>query len=151
MKPAATIPVVVLSILSALSVAAQEFRVEWFTLDDGGGTSSGGLYSIGGTIGQQDAGWMSGGDYALEGGFWSIAGMLHPGEPPLLRITLGVPNSVIISWPAPAPGWVLQQSSSAGPSASWADIGTSVVVNGPDNTVRQSLADGSRFYRLRHP
>ncbi len=37
----------------------------------GGATdSSGGAYSLGGTIGQADAGAMSGGDYTLGGGFW---------------------------------------------------------------------------------
>lgn len=31
---------------------------------------SGGAYTLGGTLGQPDAGLMTGGDYALGGGFW---------------------------------------------------------------------------------
>lgn len=39
---------------------------------DGGGTmsSTGGDYELAGTIGQPDAGTMSGGDFSLSGGFW---------------------------------------------------------------------------------
>src|SRR2546427_9341844 len=101
MKPAATIPVVVLSILSALSVAAHEFRVEWFTLDDGGGTSSGGLYSIGGTIRPPDARWVSGGGDSLGGGVWGHPGGVPPRGAPLLGISLPGPHPLIIFFAAP--------------------------------------------------
>jgi Dockerin type I domain len=53
------------------------YDLSWFTIDGGGGTSSGGNFTISGTIGQADAGpsgGMSGGppgsQYALVGGFW---------------------------------------------------------------------------------
>jgi hypothetical protein len=40
-------------------------------LDAGGGTfSSNGGYVLGGTIGQPDAGVLTGGDYTPVGGFW---------------------------------------------------------------------------------
>src|SRR5207253_2058998 len=52
------------------SAKAQSYSIDWFTIDGGGGTSSGGIYSISGTIGQPDAGTLSGGSYTLEGGFW---------------------------------------------------------------------------------
>jgi len=42
----------------------------WFPIDGGGGTSTGGEYSLSGTIGQPDAGILTGGDYRLNGGFW---------------------------------------------------------------------------------
>ena len=45
--------------------------LSWYTVDGGGATfSTGGPYSLGGTIGQPDAGVMSGGSYTLAGGFW---------------------------------------------------------------------------------
>jgi hypothetical protein len=50
------------------------FDISWFTIDGGGGASSGGAYSLNGTIGQADAGNMSGGAYTLQGGFWAGAG-----------------------------------------------------------------------------
>ncbi|MBN2149294.1 MAG: hypothetical protein JW726_18040 [Anaerolineales bacterium] len=47
------------------------YDLSWFTIDSGGETfSTGGGYSLGGTIGQADAGAMHGGGYVLAGGFW---------------------------------------------------------------------------------
>jgi hypothetical protein len=73
--------VVVLSLIlfaSAWAVAAQmggPYDLSWNTVDSGGDTfSSGGPFSLGGTVGQPDAGTMSGGAYTLEGGFWPSAG-----------------------------------------------------------------------------
>ena len=53
---------------------ASQYQIVWSTIDGGGGTSSGGPYSLTGTIGQPDAAYSEGGGYELLGGFW-------PGEP----------------------------------------------------------------------
>jgi hypothetical protein len=42
-------------LLSGICAHAQNFSIDWFTIDGGGGTSTGGLYSVIGTIGQPDA------------------------------------------------------------------------------------------------
>jgi hypothetical protein len=48
------------------------YRLDWFTVDGGGSTAGGGQgYSLAGTVGQADAGLLSGGGYALYGGFWA--------------------------------------------------------------------------------
>ncbi len=47
-----------------------DYEITWHTIDGGGGTSTGGPYTLTGTIGQPDAGEMGGGDYQLSGGFW---------------------------------------------------------------------------------
>jgi len=52
---------------------AQSYSIGWFTLDGGGGPSAGGSFSLNGTIGQPDAGTMSGGNYSLAGGFWGAS------------------------------------------------------------------------------
>src|SRR5258708_36650920 len=65
---------------------AQSYSIDWFTIDGGGGTSTGGVYSVSGTIGQPDAGQMSGGNFTLAGGFWSIA-PLQSINAPRLTIT----------------------------------------------------------------
>ena len=64
-------------VLSALSLvaavgdaSAQSLSIDSFTIDGGGGPSSGGDFTLNGTVGQPDAGAMSGGSYALTGGFW---------------------------------------------------------------------------------
>jgi hypothetical protein len=47
------------------------YDLSWSTVDGGGHTfSTGGDYSLGGTIGQPDPGLLVGGDYTLGGGFW---------------------------------------------------------------------------------
>jgi hypothetical protein len=57
-----------LSFSISLSYGSQ-YRIDWYTIDGGGGTSSGGQYVLTGTIGQPDADWASGGVYELLGGF----------------------------------------------------------------------------------
>ena len=58
---------------------AQPYEVTWYTIDGGGEMySTGGDYQVGGTIGQCDAGTMSGGDYTVRGGFW----VMRAAEPP---------------------------------------------------------------------
>ncbi len=39
----------------AITVHAQSYSINWFTLHAGGGTSAGGVYSVSGSIGQPDA------------------------------------------------------------------------------------------------
>lgn len=53
---------------------AQDFGLAWWTMDGGGETyqaSAGGQFTLGGTIGQPDAGLLAGGPYTLGGGFWA--------------------------------------------------------------------------------
>ena len=58
--------------LPALAQSGGGFDLSWHTVASGGGTfSSGGDYTLGGTIGQPEAGSMAGGDYMLSGGFWA--------------------------------------------------------------------------------
>ncbi len=50
------------------------YDLSWSTIDGGGYMfSTGGGYSLGGTIGQPEAGALSGGGYTLAGGFWGGA------------------------------------------------------------------------------
>jgi hypothetical protein len=62
----------------------QQYSIDWYKIAGGGGTSAGtngtGVYSISGTIGQQDA------STAMTGGFWSLISVLQ---------TPGVPNLAI--------------------------------------------------------
>ncbi len=65
--------VLLLLLLVAASAAAARmagYSLPWWTVDSGGGASSGGNYSLSGTIGQPDAGVLSGSKYTLYGGFW---------------------------------------------------------------------------------
>jgi hypothetical protein len=73
------IPVAVVVLLGAVATAvlAQtggDYDLSWSTVDGGGGSSSGGEYVLDGTIGQPDAGAMTGAGYSLQGGFWRSGG-----------------------------------------------------------------------------
>src|SRR5947208_12407277 len=96
--------VAVLAGFAASRVSAQTYSIDWFTIDGGGGTSTGGVYSVSGTIGQPDAGAMSGGNYSLTGGFWSLFAVQMPGAP-LLSIALTTTNSALVSWPSSSTGF----------------------------------------------
>ncbi len=79
--------------------AAQSYSLDWSTLDGGGGTSTGGVYSVSGTIGQPDAGAMSGGSFTLVGGFWGIVAALQTPGARLLTITLNTQLSTLNNRP----------------------------------------------------
>lgn len=68
-----------LMVAGAISVAVAQvgdgYDLSWNTIDGGGGTSSGGSFSLSGTAGQFDAGVLTGGTYTLIGGFWGGAGV----------------------------------------------------------------------------
>ena len=55
--------------MPALVQADGPYEISWYTIDGGAGTSTGGQYTLTGTIGQPDTGWSSGGRYELFGGF----------------------------------------------------------------------------------
>jgi hypothetical protein len=71
-----TLAAVCLLTSSALASSEAAYLLNWYTVDGGGGTSIGGIYSLSGTIGQADAGVLSGGTYTLLGGFWSALGKI---------------------------------------------------------------------------
>jgi hypothetical protein len=72
----------------AWATSAASYNLSWWTADSGGATfSSGGSYELGGTIGQPDAGLLSGGDYTLGGGFWR-GGAVTPGFEVYLPLVL---------------------------------------------------------------
>src|SRR5256884_2636641 len=104
--------IIALSLLTMTSVTvlAQNYSIDWFTIDGGGGTSTGGVYSVSGTIGQPDAGRMSGGNYTLDGGFWGIIAAVQTPGSPLLRVARTITNTVLVAWPSSVTGFNLQQN-----------------------------------------
>jgi hypothetical protein len=139
----------ILIVFSLFSVAApaQSYDLSWFTIDGGGNVSTGATYSVTGTIGQPDAGTLNGGSYSIIGGFWGFAGNSAATIPvPILDIRLALPN-VVLSWPAPSTGFVLEQASTLS-SPVWTVVGATVVVVGDRNTVTLSATATTRLFRL---
>ena len=138
----------VLLILPSLG-SAQQYSIGWYKVAGGGGTSTGGTYSISGTIGQHDAGGqMTGGNYSLTGGFWAlIATVPTHGAPPLLINYAG--NTVTVYWQA-VPGWTLQQNPSVNNLPGWSTSNGVTTSNGT-NYLKLISPSGNLFFRLSYP
>ena len=67
--------------------AGDGYDLSWSTIDGGGAESRGGEYVVVGAAGQPDAGALTGGDYAVAGGFWNgaVAGAYHIYLPLVLK------------------------------------------------------------------
>jgi hypothetical protein len=126
---------------------AQQYSIDWHKIAGGGGTSSGGQYSVSGTVGQPDAGVpMSGGSYSITGGFWSLISVVGP----LLTISHSG-NSVSVSWPNMA-GYILQQNNNLAVSAGWTASGYAISTNANGtNSITITSPAGNLFFRLASP
>ena len=131
----------------AASAPAQNYSIDWFTIDGGGGTSTGGVYSITGTIGQPDAGVLSGGSYSLVGGFWGLIIPVQQEGAPTLYIQNLLDGTAKVSWVPNTPGFVLQEATALTPTpVSWT---TPPVAYTNGAIVPASIQN--RFFRLRKP
>jgi len=135
----------------ASNASAQSYSVDWSTIDGGGGTSTGGVYSVSGTIGQPDAGKMSGGNFSIDGGFWGIIAAVQTPGGPLLSIARTTTNTVAVFWPSPSTGFTLQQNTNVIATVNWSNVGAAPSDNGTTKTVIVNPPIGNRFYRLIHP
>lgn len=149
--PRSTCGVLLAVMALAAWVAQGQFTLDWSTIDGGGGTSTGGLYTVRGTVGQPDAGAMSGGNYALTGGFWSLLLVVPSDGAPLLSIYRTAPNSLAVTWPSPSAGWTLQQNTSGLDSVHWSNVTIGVQDDGTRRMLLINSPAGSRFYRLFKP
>ena len=133
--------------LNAVCLSA-DFAIDWFTVDGGGRTSSGGPFSVSGTIGQPDAGLLTGRQFSLAGGFWSTISVVQtPGAP---RLSIQAQGAALrISWPAPATGFVLEQTTNVlGP---WSPVSPPYATNASEISFSQAPSSQMQFYRLWHP
>ena len=71
MHPSTLIRLASASLLTLAAPSLAQLSISWSTIDSGGGTSTGASTTLSGTIGQTDAGVMTGGGYTLAGGFWT--------------------------------------------------------------------------------
>lgn len=138
-----------LFLITAITAAAQ-YAIDWHTIDGGGGTSTGGVYSVSGTIGQPDAGGpMTGGNFSVTGGFWSLYAVQTPGGP-ALSIKLTSTNTAQVQWPSPSTGFSLQVNTNL-TTTIWVTPAETVSDNGTIKFIIVSPPSGQRFYRLFKP
>jgi hypothetical protein len=135
-------------LFSAFSFRAwgQSYSIDWYKIAGGGGTSTGATYQVSGTIGQYDAGGpMTGGNYSLTGGFWSLIAVVQTAGLPNLTITHSG-NSVIVSWPNSG-SYTLQQNSDL-TTTSWSTSG-GISDNGTIKSITITSPTGNLLFRLK--
>lgn len=107
-------PALAAATLAVLAGAASaQLVVSRFTVDGGGATrAAGGSYSLGGTIGQPDAGQLSGGTLTVSGGFWSGGGTTATAvaDPGVLDPALADASALTFRLHAPRPNPVAGQT-----------------------------------------
>lgn len=145
-----------LAIMGALVAGSVSVRAEpgipWHTSDGGGGTSTGGVYKMMGTIGQPDAGAITGGVYALHGGFWQGVYLLQLSNGPQLRIVQRTATTVMLAWPASAAGYQLQAANALLPApAIWINVSESPEIVGDEWQISIQVDRSVRFLRLNKP
>ena len=129
---------------------AQSYSIDWFKIAGGGGTSTGGVYSVSGTIGQHDAGGpMTGGNFSLTGGFWALISVVQTAGLPNLAITFVAPNSVKVSWPDTGTYTLQQNFNLAG--GSWTTSGYTITTSNGTNSITITPPTGNLFFRLKQP
>jgi len=133
-----------------LCASAQDYTNKWSTVNGGGRTSTGGVYTVTGTAGQPDAGVMRAGEYTVNSGFWGLIAVVQtPGAPPL-SIRHGGSSNVLVCWPYPSESYGLQQCTNL-TTANWAADASVPAHVGNEWQVTVSPPVGKRYYRLQKP
>jgi hypothetical protein len=132
--------------VASVTAAAQTYSLGSFTLDGGGGTSTGGIYAVSGALGQPDATvTLTGGAFAVTGGFWVLPGVVQTSGGPRLTVMPGAPGQAVLSWTPATAGFVLQESPGLQPPA-WVNS-----ESGAQNPVAVPAGQAARFYRVFKP
>ena len=150
----ATVLAAAFLLAAAASALSQNYSIDWFTIDGGGGTSSGGSYSVSGTIGQPDAGSMSGGAYTLVGGFWGVIQAIQTAGAPLLSVETLPNGTVRVFWPSSATGFVLDQATAlavAPTATTWTTAVFPYQTNASQISIVTAPSPAQKYYRLRKP
>ena len=138
------------SLLIPVISFAQSYAIDWYKIAGGGGTGTGGVYSVSGTIGQPDAsGAMTGGSYSMTGGFWSLISVVQSAGVPNLIIVPNGPNSVKVLWPNTGSYTLQQNSNLAG--GRWTTSSYSITTANGTNGITITPPTGNLFFRLANP
>src|SRR4029453_3637824 len=128
-----------------LSSAQAQFNIEWYTLIGGYQISGGGNYSIASSAVESTGGTVTGGVYVLQGGDGLQGYTITSGNPKLVAFCTG--NSCVVSWPATAEGFTLQQASDL-TAPSWQNVPEAAAEVGSQYVVTIPVTNGCAFFRL---
>jgi hypothetical protein len=143
------VSVLIGALLLARVSSAQSYSIDWYKISGGGGTSTGAVYSVSGTIGQHDAGGpITGGSYSLTSGFWALISAVQTPGSPTLYISHSN-NTVTVYWQNVS-GWHLQQNPSPAAPGGWSPS-TGVTTSNGTNYLNIASPTGNLFFRLSSP
>ena len=157
MTALALVAITIAVVSPAAAQDAGELTLDWFIMDSGGDTSTGGDFSLVSSIGRPDAGTMSGGDCTISGGSWGVWSMMTVDEPsvPLSLGAAWADGAIVVSWPEHgSAGFVLEETaalSALSGNSTWSPVEAAAQTSDGKTSVRLSPAAGARFYRLRKP
>jgi hypothetical protein len=133
------------ALMICISAARAQYVIDWQTMDGGGGSGTAGIFAIDGTLGQIDAATGFADPIAFRGGYWSLVD-----EPlPLLRI-FRFGGDLILAWPNPSPGFVLQATTDL-VIGDWTLVNVEPEIVGDEKQVTWGPPTGRHFFRLRKP
>ncbi len=136
-----------LSLLIPSLGIAQQYTVDWYKISGGGGTSTVGTYQVSGTIGQPDAsGAMSGGNYSVAGGFWSLMAVVQTVGVPRLAIA-NSGSGIAVHWPDTG-SYTLQQNNNLAGGV-WTTSGYTVTTANGTSSIIITMPAGNLFFRLK--
>lgn len=143
---------------TASAATTSGFEIPWWTVDGGGGVSSGGGFQVTGTIGQPDAASpLAGGCWSVDPGFWGEYAVIATPGAPALRIRLLNASTVRVSFNPGCGDWVLQRAAALNaepPRTIWTDDDLGNLIAVGDELVHDFHIPswGPRlFFRLRKP
>jgi hypothetical protein len=155
LKCRGTIGAFLIVLTAAIPTTAQDFSIDWYTIDGGGGTSTDAVYTVTGTIGQSTAGNVSGDGYSLDSGFWGVIATEQTPGAPVLVINLGpLHGEITLSWDATALGFELQETSlldgllDVSSLIPWLNVKGTCRTNEGRVCITLPTPAGSRIYRL---
>lgn len=129
--------------------ATNDYALEWSGFY-AGGTSVGEEFTLTGTIGQPDAGTLTGGGFTLTGGIQALFAAVPAPGAPTLYFDRTATNTVILSWANT--GWLLECAHVLGGTATnWTAVPQPWQTNATSVYVIEPFTAGCQFYRLRQP
>jgi hypothetical protein len=92
---------------------------------------------------------LTGGNFSLVAGFWSLLAVQTPGAP-LLTVRLTSTNTAVVLWPSSSAGFRLQERNDLD-TTNWTAALEAVFYNGTNKFIIVNPPAGNRFYRLFRP
>lgn len=148
MKCAKFLLVLGAALVPLASLVAQNYAINWYTVGSGGGTSSGGIYVLTGTVGQPDAGVLTGAEFELVGGFWSVLSSVPSTVFPVLTVYVTTNDAIVVAWPSSSSSSIVLQESTDIYAPSWVPSSQPIVSDGITKSVTINSPAGRLFFRL---